>query len=109
MGLCLMEGLIVLCWAAKAELASLFSSCDFSSEFVSPMFVLVDLTLTLNLSSGGDKSVLFCSLTAEWEIKDCEQCSKPAVAESALLLVFLCGGLNSDLSGSLKRLFLTST
>ena len=41
-GLCLMEGSILLCWAAEAELASLVSSCDFSSEFVSPMFVLVD-------------------------------------------------------------------
>ena len=76
-----MGGSIVLRWAAKAELASLFSSCDINSEFVSPMFVLVDLSLTLNLSSGGDKSVLFCSVTAEWKIKDCEQFSKPVVAE----------------------------
>ena len=95
-----MEGSILLCWAAEAELAALFSSCDFSSEFVSPMFALVDLSLTLNLSSSGDKLVSFCSVTAGWEIKDCEQCSKPVVAESALLLVFLRGGVNSDLSGA---------
>ena len=50
-----MEGSILLCWAAEAELASLFSSCDFCLEFVSLMFVLVDLSLTLNLSSSGDK------------------------------------------------------
>ena len=90
MGPCLMKDSILVCCAAEAKVAYLFSCCDFSSEFVSPMFVLLDLSLTLSLSSSCSKSVSFGSATAGWEIKNCEQCSKPAVmAKSALLLVSL--------------------
>ena len=44
-----MEGSILLCWAAEAELAS-YLAVAFSSDFVSSIFVLVDLSLTLSLS-----------------------------------------------------------
>ena len=94
----------------RSRAGFLFSSCAFSSDFVSSIFVLVELSLTLSLSWNGAKTVSFCSVTAGWKIKDCEQCSKPVmIAKSAQQLVSSCGGLSSDFSGSLKRLFLTST
>ena len=57
MGSCLVEGSILLCWTAEAELASLSSRCDFSSKFVSLMFGLANSSLTLSVSSKGAISV----------------------------------------------------